>query len=238
MSARLKAYLGRIDRLRAPAPMQDFSDYDAYWRERGELGVVHERWRVAAELIPDGATVLDVGCGSGEFLAYLKRERPGVEAVGADFSDASVDMVRKRGLEAFRLDLSHEDVPGTFDYITCFETLEHIPDAETAVLKLTAAARRQVIVSVPNVGYLDSRIRLALFGRFPNTNLVFHVKEHVRHWTVKDFHEWAHRLGLRVVLTRGQYGGRLTPWRTRPSLWSAGAIYVLEAADPTGRSAA
>jgi len=212
--------------------MREFSDYDAYWAERGDLRWVFERWRIAAEVIPDGASVLDVGCGTGEFIAYLREQRPHVDATGCDLSARAVQMTVERGVDAFVADLAMEDLDGKYDYVTCFEVLEHIPDAETALERLKAVARHQIIASVPNAGYLDNRLRLALFGRFPITNCIFHIKEHVRHWTKRDFVEWVGHFGLRVVRVAPQYPGiRFLPWRRYPGLLSAGLVYVLERAE-------
>jgi methionine biosynthesis protein MetW len=218
----------RVARLTGPAPLNDFPDYDAYWVERGGLGEVIERWRIAVELIPDGASVLDVGCGSAEFLNYLRTERPNVKATGIDISQVAVQRARDSGFEAYQLDLTREDIRGTFDYVTAFEVIEHIPNAEAALARIKAAARRQVIMSLPNVGSIENRLRLGLFGRFPVTNCIFHMNEHVRFWTVRDFREWAERYGMRVVRVYGQGGITFLPWRRFPGLLSEAVVYLLE----------
>lgn len=212
-----------IRSLFAPAPMQDFKDFDEYWETRGTIGPMR-RWLIGADLIPDGSSVLDVGCGSGEFLEYLRSKRPNVRATGCDFSMQAVDNIRSLGFDGLVVDVSKEPLPETFDYITCFEVLEHIPNAEEALDRLMQSVRKQLIVSVPNVGYIGSRLRLGLFGRFPNTNCIFHVKEHVRHWTPKDFKEWVDRLGYRLVRSEGQY----RRGRKFPGLFAKGMVYVLE----------
>jgi methionine biosynthesis protein MetW len=212
----------RVSKLYEPAPM-----VDEYWSQRGETNEIFNRWVVAADRIPDGSRVLDIGCGSGEFLRYLRSRRPNIVGVGADWSETAREMTRQAGFETIHLDLTTEEVPEGFDYITAFEIVEHIPEAEVAVRRMCAAAREQVVVSVPNVGYIGSRVRLAVFGRFPNTNCIFHIKEHVRHWTPKDFADWTDALGVRIVHQEGQYGPpRL--WRWWPSLWAEGMVYVLE----------
>jgi len=209
--------------------MNDFADYDSYWQQRGLENQVLRRWVLAASWLPETGTLLDVGCGGGDFLKYLKTVRPGIVARGVDLSAEAVSRTRAAGFDAQVLDPSSQDLPGgPYDFITCFEVLEHIADAEAALRRLKAAFRSQLIVSVPNIGHFSCRLRLAVFGRFPLTRVVLHVKEHVRHWTPKDFHDWAAHERLRVVKTVGDWGTPLTPWRVMPSLFCAGMIYVLQ----------
>ena len=114
--------------------------------------------------------------------------------------------------------------------VTALEVIEHLPDAESAVLRAAEAAQRLLIVSVPNLGFVESRLRL-LLGRGPLTNVVHHVREHVRHWTVRDFREWSAALGLRILAERPTRPIRLLGLgRRRPALFAAGMLYVL---DPT-----
>jgi SAM-dependent methyltransferase len=218
-----------LARLAGPAPMRDFENYDGYWTQRGREEQVLRRWMLAASWLPETGTLLDVGCGGGDFLRYLRTVRPGIAARGVDVSAEAVSRTRAAGFDAEVLDPARQDPPGgPYDYVTCFEVLEHIADAEAALRKLKAAFTKQLIVSVPNIGHFSCRLRLAVFGRFPLTRVVLHVKEHVRHWTPKDFRDWTDHEGLRLVKSVGDWGTPLTPWRVMPSLFCAGMIYLLE----------
>lgn len=218
-----------LTRLNAPAPLQDFADYDDYWQTRGDLGYVLRRWQLAAEWLPETGTLLDVGCGGGEFLKYLRTVRPGIRAAGVDLSAEAVRRTRELGFEAHVLDPARDPITtGPYDFVTCFEVIEHIADAEAALRHMKAAFRDKLFISVPNIGHFSCRLRLAVFGRFPLTRVVLHVKEHVRHWTPKDFREWSEHEGLRLIKAVGDWGTPMTPWRLAPSLFCAGMIYVLE----------
>jgi methionine biosynthesis protein MetW len=209
--------------------MRDFADYDNYWQTRGDIGHVLRRWELTAGWLPESGTLLDVGCGGGEFLKYLRTVRPNVRARGVDVSAEAVARTRAAGFEADVLDPARDALPGgPYDFVTCFEVIEHIPDAEAALRHMKAAVRNKLFVSVPNIGHFSCRIRLAVFGRFPLTRVVMHVKEHVRHWTPRDFREWSEHEGLRVTKAVGDWGTPLTPWKLFPSLFCAGMIYVLE----------
>lgn len=221
----------RLKAWSAPLPLNDFDGYDGYWDERHPEAAdeqIHNRWRLAVEHISDGATVLDVGCGVGTFMEYLKSQRPNVTVVGTDVSRRAVDICRSKGLEAFRADLVAEPLTDQYDYITGFEIIEHVHEAEKLLVTMRDATIKQLILSLPNTGYIEHRMRLALFGRFPNTQILLHAKEHIRFWTTKDFTDWAAHFGLRIVSIEGQWGLPFLPWRRRPKLFSPQVVYTLE----------
>jgi methionine biosynthesis protein MetW len=172
--------------------------------------------------------VLDVGCSNGGFLSYLTSVRPNVKARGTDVARAALEAAAAKGHDVFYADLTTEPLDREYDYITCFEVIEHIHEAEAVLVNLRDATRRQLIMSLPNLGYIEHRIRLGIFGRFPNTSLVLHVKEHIRHWTVRDFKDWAAHFDLDVVSVEGQKGFPIVPWRRFPSLFAAQVVYTLE----------
>ncbi len=227
-----------LERLLRPLPLAAFEGddfYDAYWRRRLELEpeittTAPARAAIVADFLRPGWSVLDLGCGDGSFLVCLRERVGGLNVRGADVSDEALAIARARGIDAVHLDLSDPagEIPGTYDVVTALEVIEHVPDAESAVLKAAAAARRYLIVSVPNLGFVESRLRL-LMGRGPITNVVHHVREHLRQWTVRDFREWAQALGLRIVAERPTRPVRLLGLGERaPSLFSAGMLYVID----------
>lgn len=206
--------------------MQNYSEYDEYWDRRGAVPRFLYRWEIGARRIEDGATVLDVGCGSGNFLQHLHTVKPNTASRGVDISTSAVELTRAAGFEAQVHDVSTDDIDGVFDYVTCFDVIEHIADAEAVLHRLMAATRRELIISVPNVGFIVNRARLLLFGRSPLTNCVFHIKEHLRFWGVRDFREWVAAQGYQVVYYEAQYGPwRL--WRWWPSMFGKGIVYVV-----------
>jgi methionine biosynthesis protein MetW len=232
-----------VKRLRRPLPLADLggnSFYDAYWERRLDLEpevvtTAPGRARIVSEFVQPGWSILDLGCGDGSFLECLRREVPGIEVRGADVSATALAAARARGLEVIPLDLSEveAEVPRGHDVITLLEVIEHVPDAEAVVRKAAAAARKYLIVSVPNLGFVESRIRL-LAGRGPITNVVHHVREHLRQWTVRDFREWADHLRLEIVAERPTRPIALFGVGRRwPALFSSGMLYVLRPASPS-----
>ncbi len=158
------------------------------------------RYQVIASLLPHSTSVLDVGCGDGAFGAYLKTARPDVVFHGLDISPVAVDYAQKRGLTSQVIDPARsldQQIDKTFDCVTVMEVLEHIVEAEEVMASIVKLAKGQIYVTIPNVGCIQHRLRLAFFRRFPVTTIVFHMKEHVRFWTYKDFEQWVTLFGLK-----------------------------------------
>jgi len=205
-------------------------DYDSYWEERIRNGVMTEparrRARGVVDLISAGDTVLDVGCGTGETLEFLRKEKS-IRGTGLDVSTVALDYVRSKGFGAVRCDLTRTDasLDGEWDHIVLFELVEHIQEAEVLVSKLRDHYRKGLYITTPNLGYMAHRLRL-LFGRFPVT-YISDPREHLRFWSVKDFIWWSKSLGFPVPEVRGLRGkpnilGLPARW---PSLWASEVVY-------------
>jgi methionine biosynthesis protein MetW len=228
--------------IRRPAPLEEFADYDEYWHQRSTEGLrnlphVMLRYDYVTERIPDGARVLDVGCGDGGFLAYLKKHRPRCEVVGADVSERSIQMLREQNLEGVLLDRSRslrEQIDRSFDFVVLMEVLEHIVDAESLMRQVCEFKPRRIFVSVPNMGFIFNRLRLMFGGRMPITVVVYHMREHVRFWTLKDFYQWAEVMGLEVTHVIGQHGYIPALVRHFPALFARAVVIELAIKNASG----
>jgi methionine biosynthesis protein MetW len=215
-----------------PAPLQEFEDYDEYWIKREKDGSNWEfipRYKIATDLVLDGESVLDIGCGTGGFLAYLKQQKPPCEVYGIDKSQRAAGIARDRGIEASVIDTQRSlrrQIGRDFDVVVLMEVLEHVVDAESLLGQALEFHPKRVIVTVPNMGYIANRLRL-LFGRTPVTVVIYHMREHVRFWTVKDFREWVDIFGLRIKRIIPQDGEKNWLARRWPSLFSAQLVYEL-----------
>jgi SAM-dependent methyltransferase len=103
--------------------------------------------------------LLDVGCGSGEWLASM-RER-GWNVAGLDFDQDAVRIAKQSGLEVRSGTLKEQNYASkSFDAVTLHHVIEHVPDP---VETLTECARilvngGQLVLSTPNSASLGHRI--------------------------------------------------------------------------------
>ncbi len=132
-----------------------------------------ERFAGANARIPaDVQTVLDVGCGGGEFLRWLPDS---YWKVGLDFSYEAVIRAGKRTIQGTVGALPF--APASFDLVTCFEVLEHLPYQmfPHALRELERVSRKYIIVSVPNEEVLDQSLVWCT-----QCSCAFHPSWHVR----------------------------------------------------------
>ncbi len=104
------------------------------------------------------------------------------------------------------------------------EIIEHVPDPESLLDSLRPFARQAIIVSIPNTGFHQHRLRL-LLGRFP-LQWVVTPGEHLRYWTLADFRWWARQIGFEIS-AEIPYEGTPILKSIYPSLFAAAFVYVL-----------
>jgi methionine biosynthesis protein MetW len=141
------------------------------------------------------STILEVGCGEGFNMLYLK-ERRYVEAVGVDISEKAVEKVLRLGLKAYVMDVDQQSLSAlgqNFDYVLFIETIEHLKYPQKALMEAAKIARKGVIVSLPNSGWIGWRMQM-LRGYFPRQSFT-----HLHFFTIRDFELFLKMLGLKPL---------------------------------------
>jgi len=199
--------LGKIKALFAdlakPMPLDNnFKDYNEYWNNRGFHAPSLNRAKIITRFVESDCSILDIGCGDGTIMEYLNNNNRPKEVVGLDISEQAVEYVKNNGYIAYTIDAVSDDFARFlenkyFDYIIITEVLEHVQDPEKIIEMIKDHFSKAIIISVPNAGFITHRLRL-LLGRFPVVTIVQHVKEHIRFWTIHDFHDWCGYFGFHV----------------------------------------
>jgi methionine biosynthesis protein MetW len=206
------------------------TDYETYWKSRDTKNF-NEYQRARAKflysMIGPEDSVLDMGCGAGSTLGYLRDQGLRGKYMGVDISDAALNAAKERGVETIKGDIHNPDILnniGVYDYVTAFEVLEHMPDSEKLLTWMLDHARKGVLFSMPNTGFFVHRFRL-LFGRFP-LQWRAHPSEHVRFWTLRDMRWWLDQLGHKNAKIHG-YLGVPVLYKIWPSLFAAGQVIFI-----------
>jgi methionine biosynthesis protein MetW len=179
-----------------------------------------------ARLVPPGSSVLDLGCGSGELLAHLIRQR-GCSGYGVEIDDAKVHACLQRGVNVLQLNLedglsAFEDQ--SFDVVLQIDTLQHLRNAQTMLVE-TARVGRVGVVAFPNFAHWPNRLSV-LQGRMPVTKRLpyqWYDTPNIRVGTFADFEVLARCNGLTVQDSFGLQEGREV--RCCPSLMASTAVF-------------
>ena len=160
--------------------------------------IFHQRHRLdydrLVELIPPGASVLDLGCGTGGLLTKL-RQRGHRRLVGIELDERAICTCVCRGLDVVQGDLNL-GLPafdeGQFDFVVLSQTLQAVMDVRRVLHEMLRVGRR-AIVSFPNLGYHELRRQLAEEGRapriFPDEGYHWYNTPNVRFLSLADFEQ-------------------------------------------------
>jgi methionine biosynthesis protein MetW len=155
-----------------------------------------------ASLIKQGEKVLDLGCGDGDLLLYLK-EKLGVTARGVELSEAGVLSCVRKGVSVRQGDL-HEglvDYPdASFDTVILSYTIPYLNDPAFVIQEMLRVGSR-AIVSFPNWGHWRCRLDFLRSGRMPvapGLPQPWDSAPRARQLTLRDFEDFAVRSGFRI----------------------------------------
>lgn len=189
----------------------------------------HKNLETIASLVPEGSRVLDLGCGTGELLAYLQKHR-GCSGYGVELDDANLLACARRGVNVIQFNLEEglqlfQDQ--SFDVVLQLETLQHLRNAEL-MLRETARVGRIGVVSFPNFAHWPNRLRVA-GGRMPVTKALpyeWYDTPNIRVGTYADFEVLARKDGLTILDSFGIQAGEIV--RTWPNLLASVAVFKFE----------
>jgi methionine biosynthesis protein MetW len=181
-----------------------------------------------ADWVAPGARVLDLGCGDGSLLRFL-RETRGATGYGIEIDDANVIASVRHGVNVIQIDLE-SGLSGfesnSFDYVVLSQTLQAVRHTER-IIKEMLRVGREGIVAFPNFGYWRHRLQV-LAGHMPvskNLPYQWYDTPNVHLFTIGDFEDFCASHGVRVlerkVINEGQ------PVSLFPELLGSLAVYRL-----------
>jgi methionine biosynthesis protein MetW len=166
------------------------------------MTTVRKDHRIIAGLIKPGSSVLDLGCGDGDLLAYLNEQKQ-VRARGVEISEQAIYRCVARGLS-----VSHQDIDNglteygndSFDYVILNQCLQQVKNPQEVIAEALRVGKL-AIVGVPNFAYISARWRLGVIGKVPVTKALpyqWYDTPNLHFLSLSDFSAFCHKNDYKV----------------------------------------
>ncbi|MFC1533566.1 methionine biosynthesis protein MetW [Thermodesulfobacteriota bacterium] len=159
--------------------------------------------KIIASWIEPGSKVLDLGCGEGDLLHFLKVKKK-VIGTGIEHVEARVAQCIEKGLSVLHGDINEEILDysdDSFDYVILSQTLQQAYEPARLIRSLLRIGKRG-IVSFPNFSHWLVRLQLLLTGYAPITKQLpyeWYDTPNIRVITLKDFRKFSREVGFEIL---------------------------------------
>lgn len=161
--------------------------------------------KVFADWIPNGASILDLGCGDGELLSFLTKTK-GVHAQGIELNEQAIVRCVSAGLSVIQQDIDtglSEYGNNSFDYVIINQTIQQVKRPDFALLEALRVGKK-VIVGIPNFAHYKARASIFFRGRVPVTpSLPFQWYDtpNLHFLSLNDFKDYCKNKGITIEAT-------------------------------------
>jgi methionine biosynthesis protein MetW len=159
-------------------------------------------YKAILEWVKRGASVLDLGCGDGELLAFLVREKS-VKAQGIEIDEQAIYQCVARGLSVFHEDIDHglsDYSDQSFDYVILNQSFQQVKNPDI-VLAEALRVGREVIVGFPNFAHYLARFQIFFKGKTPVTPSLpyaWHDTPNLHFLSISDFIEYCRKKSIKI----------------------------------------
>ncbi len=182
-----------------------------------------------AEWVKPNTKILDLGCGDGSLLRYLREER-NVLGYGVEIADANVLNCFHNDVNVIQNDLesglsSFESA--SFDYVILSQTLQAMRHTESIIQEMLRVGK-EGIVSFPNFGHWRNRMQI-ISGQMPVSEELpynWYDTPNIHLCTLGDFEALCHQCNANILESRVTNGNQQV--KILPNLMGKLAFYRFE----------
>ena len=185
--------------------------------------------RIIYSIVEPNSRVLDLGCGEGDLLYPLVRDKH-VRAQGIELDDKAIQECVKKGLSVFHDDIEHslrEYPDHSFDYVILNQSMQEVKNVDYVIHEALRIGGK-VIVGFPNFANIKSRLMLFFLGRAPITESLPYLwfdTPNVRFLSITDFKGYCAEKNILIVEVH--YLREKEIVHLWPNLLAMNAIFVL-----------
>ncbi|HUL30043.1 MAG TPA: methionine biosynthesis protein MetW [Thermodesulfobacteriota bacterium] len=195
-------------------------------------------YKAILEWIQPGSSVLDLGCGDGELLAYLVKERH-VKAQGIEIDEQAIYRCVAKGLSVFHEDIDKglsDYADQSFDYVILNQSFQQVKKPDR-VLREALRVGKRVIVGLPNFAHYQARLRIFFRGRTPVTPSLpyeWHDTPNLHFLSISDFVEYCRQRNIKIE--KAAFADKKRRIRILPNLFGLTGIFLISSRDASRES--
>ena len=161
-----------------------------------------QEFKIISNLINKNTRVLDVGCGDGTLMEYLKDIKK-IDIRGIEISKNNVQKCLSKGLTVIEGDAEKDLLQfpdSSFDFVILSQTLQAFLTPEIVIKELLRVGKKAV-VTIPNFGFWKIRLHLLLKGTMPITKNLpdeWYNTPNLHMCTLKDFYNFCENRNIKL----------------------------------------
>lgn len=160
-------------------------------------------YSIITDMIQQGAKVLDLGCGNGNLLAKLYKEK-GIKGLGVEINQGKVISSLEKGLSVIQADIDaglEEFGDKEYDWVILNQTLQSVEKPDYVINEMLRVGKK-VVVSFPNFAYWKVRFYLFFMGRMPKSKILpyeWFDTPNIHLLTVNDFYQFCKKRNIKIL---------------------------------------